>query len=143
MPTATFRAARPLSIKRPPLGNDVWQVSYVSGDYASREVAQSRWLYRCALLALEQGYEGFEVVSEIPLTNVDLDASPLLGYQAPRAQSFQPVYLATEDAAFEADIRLLPAVAAATPPKTFDAQALKRALEVIVHPQQTAQVDIY
>jgi len=47
------------------LGQDVYRVRFQGNGYTSKETVQSYWLYRCAELALEQGFTGFEILSDM------------------------------------------------------------------------------
>ncbi|QOZ76639.1 hypothetical protein XH83_14965 [Bradyrhizobium sp. CCBAU 53351] len=44
---------------------DVYRVSFQGNGYTTRESVQVYWLYRAAQLALEKGFAGFEVLSDI------------------------------------------------------------------------------
>jgi len=44
---------------------DVFRVSFQGNGYTSRETVQVYWLYRCAQLALEKGFGGFEILSDM------------------------------------------------------------------------------
>jgi hypothetical protein len=44
---------------------DVYRVSFQGNGYTSRESVQVYWLYRCAELALEKGFTGFEILSDM------------------------------------------------------------------------------
>lgn len=45
---------------------DVYRVSFQGNGYTSRETVQAYWLYRCAELAIEKGFTGFEILSDMP-----------------------------------------------------------------------------
>jgi hypothetical protein len=47
------------------LREDVYRVSFGGNGYTSTETVQTYWLYKCADLALEKGYYGFEILSDI------------------------------------------------------------------------------
>jgi hypothetical protein len=47
------------------LRSDVFRVSFQGNGYTSRESVQVYWLYRCAQLALEKGFAGFEILSDM------------------------------------------------------------------------------
>jgi hypothetical protein len=47
------------------LGQDVYRVRFGGNGYTSRETVQTYWLYRSAELALEKGFTGFEILSDI------------------------------------------------------------------------------
>ena len=44
---------------------DVSRVKFQGNGYTSRESIQVYWLYRCADLALEKGFTGFEILSDM------------------------------------------------------------------------------
>src|SRR5205807_329950 len=44
---------------------DVWRVSFSGNGHTTNETAQTYWLYRCAELALEKNYDGFEILSDM------------------------------------------------------------------------------
>ena len=44
---------------------DVFRVSFQGNGYTSKETVQVYWLYRCAQLALEKGFSGFEILSDM------------------------------------------------------------------------------
>ena len=45
---------------------DVYRVSFQGNGYTTRETVQAYWLYRCAELAIEKGFTGFEILSDMP-----------------------------------------------------------------------------
>jgi hypothetical protein len=44
---------------------DVFRVQFAGNGYTTRETVQVYWLYRCAQLALEKGFNGFEILSDM------------------------------------------------------------------------------
>lgn len=44
---------------------DVYRVRFQGNGYTTRESVQVYWLYRCAELALEKGFTGFEILSDM------------------------------------------------------------------------------
>ena len=44
---------------------DVFRVSFQGNGYTTRETVQVYWLYRCAQLAIEKGFNGFEILSDM------------------------------------------------------------------------------
>jgi hypothetical protein len=61
---------------------DVSRVKFQGNGYTSRESIQVYWLYRCAELALEKGYAGFEILSDMQFVTRrpqkdDIERSPL------------------------------------------------------------------
>jgi len=47
------------------LGQDVYRVRFDGNGYTTRETVQTYWLYRCAQLAVEKGFTGFEILSDM------------------------------------------------------------------------------
>jgi hypothetical protein len=43
----------------------IYRVSFQGNGFATRESVQVYWLNRCAELAIEKGYAGFEVLSDM------------------------------------------------------------------------------
>src|ERR1700754_3966460 len=44
---------------------DVYRVSFQGNGYTTKESVQVYWLYRCAELAIEKGFTGFEILSDM------------------------------------------------------------------------------
>ena len=44
---------------------DAWRITFSGNGYTTKETAQTYWLYRSADLALEKGYDGFEILSDM------------------------------------------------------------------------------
>jgi hypothetical protein len=112
----------------------IWRVHYAGNGYTNYETVQTYFLYRCAELSLEKGYDGFEILSNIRLVE-------------PRPVGRRPVRLAANGSTtifvpsysgggfkpgLEADIRLLKQPFTPAPPKIFNAAALKNVLEPLV-----------
>jgi hypothetical protein len=113
----------------------VWRVSFAGNGFTTAETVQTFWLYRCAEIALENGADGFEIISNIHLTALQLhpgeDARliPVHG----GGYVYIPMYMPdVPKPSMVADIRLLKKPFTAVAPKSFDAAALKAALEPIV-----------
>lgn len=96
----------------------IWRVVFSGNGYATRETVQTYWLYRCSELALEKGYDGFEIISNVNLASAG-------------ESGFVQVQLA-EKPAIGGTIRLLKAPIKVAPPKIFDARKLKEKLEPLV-----------
>lgn len=109
------------------VAEDVYRVSFSGNGFATRETAQTYWLYRAAELTLEKGYQGFQILSPIALGAAPED-SPF----RKAAFIYIPIQNDSHKPYFEADIRLLKAPFKANPPKVFDAQLLKNELEQYV-----------
>jgi hypothetical protein len=113
-------------------GDGVWHVSFSANAFTTRETVQTYWLYRCAEFTLENGYDGFEILSDrMRLTlrrHVQLAASAPVPIFVPSGG-----YDSTMIHNIGADIRLLKAPLVAAPPKIFDARELERALAPYVN----------
>ena len=109
------------------VAEDVYRISFSANGYASRETAQTYWLYRASELTLEKGFDGFEIISPISL-GATQPASPFVNAVF--------IYIPMQDNSrkpfFEADIRLLKGPVSANPPKVFDAKGLKAELDPYV-----------
>lgn len=116
------------------LGQNVYRVTFGANGYTSQETTQSFWLYRCAQLTLEKGFDGFEILSDIRLVKA-VSPYEAFGIQEPTFQPAQyyPVIVPMYDIAkpyIEADILLLKSGDfTASPPRIFDARKLISALE--------------
>lgn len=116
------------------LGKNVHRVEYGANGYTSFETAQCFWLYRCAELTLEKGFDGFEIISDIRLTRA-VGPHEAFGVPEPAfkmAQYYVPIMIPMNDANkphIRADILLLKGDFKAAPPKVFDARKLKAALD--------------
>jgi hypothetical protein len=56
------------------LGNGHWRVRFAGNGYTTKETVQTYWLYHCAQLTLEKGYDGFRIRTQVDLSAVDLPA---------------------------------------------------------------------
>jgi hypothetical protein len=118
--------------KEKDLGKNVYRVSFGANGYTTAETTQCFWLYRCAELTLEKGFDGFEILSDIRLAQ-SLSPEKVFGVEASEVQPavFVPIYIPTDEGNkphIEADILLLKSPIKAHPPKVFDARKLKNAL---------------
>ncbi|MFT3830099.1 MAG: hypothetical protein QM691_10390 [Opitutaceae bacterium] len=113
------------------LGKDVWRVEFSGNGYTTSETAQCFWLYRCAELTLEQGFDGFEILSDIRLTQ-KLPPEEVFGERdAVRPAQYYPIFIPMDDSGkpyIQADIILRKGEINAAPPRVFDARKLKSAL---------------
>jgi hypothetical protein len=109
------------------VAEDVYRVSFGANGYATRETAQTYWLYRASELTLEKGFQGFEVLSPLALGAGQAESPYVKAtfIYIPMMDDSHKPYL-------EADIRLLKGPIAANPPKIFDANVLKTELEQYV-----------
>jgi hypothetical protein len=110
------------------VAEDVYRVKFGANGHATRETAQTYWLYRACELTLEKGFDGFEILSPIALGAAEPSSArvPVFFIFIPSVGGGVP------KPSFEADIRLLKGPLVARPPKVFDARALKAALEPFV-----------
>lgn len=117
--------------------DDLWRVGYTGNGFTTYETVQTYWLYRCASLAGERGYAGFEILSDVRLT-LSLPASEWTG-EAHMEKShavYTPIFVpggASNFPVLEADIRLLKEPVVSERPKRYNAAELKAALEPIVN----------
>jgi hypothetical protein len=116
----------------------VWRVTYSGNGYTTQETVQTYWLHRCAEIALSNGYDGFEILSDIRLISYDPDgadnAKLVLVHGGGGGYVYVPVYIQdVPKPVMIAEIRLLKRPFTAAPPKIFDAAALKAALDPIVN----------
>lgn len=114
------------------LGKNVCRVSFSANGYTSRETAQCFWLYRCAELTLEKGFNGFEILSDIRLAQ-SLSPEKTFGVEESEIQQavFVPIYIPMDESNkpfIEADILMIKGKINARPPRVFDARKLKAAL---------------
>lgn len=113
------------------LGKDVWRIGFGGNGYINDETTQFFWLYRCCEVTIENGFDGFKVLSDIRLTQ-SIDIEEFLRIDAPSAKPAQyyPIYIPdTYKPNLEADIQLLKGPIEANPPRVFDAHQLKKVLE--------------
>jgi hypothetical protein len=127
----------PLSLtggfKEKNLGRNVWRVTFSANGYTTRETAQCFWLYRCAELTLEKGFDGFEILSDIRLAH-SVPAEKAFSSNESEIQQavFVPIMIPMDESYkpnIEADIVLLKkSDIKGRPPKVFDARNLKAEL---------------
>jgi len=112
----------------------IWRVSYKGNGYTTQETVQTYWLFRAAQLTLEQGFDGFLILSNIrlvaprsPQREVKLAASS--------TPIFIPMYTGGPVYApsLEGDIRMLKLPFPVVPGRIFIAAALKNELEPLVN----------
>jgi hypothetical protein len=115
------------------LKEDIWRVRFSGNGFTTPETAQTYWLYRCAELALERGYEGFQVLSDIRFVELPLDgvnAASEGRFLRTAAPVYIPMYIdQSRHPRIEGDIRLLRKPFNPIPPKVFDAGMLKGTLD--------------
>jgi hypothetical protein len=125
------------------LQSDIWRVHFSGNGNTTYETVQTYWLYRCAELTLEQGYDGFQILSDIRFARfVPLESIGLRGespYPLLAGKGTTPVYfpvfvpVPTSHPKLTGDIKLLKLPFDHTPPKVFDATTIKNALDRYVH----------
>jgi hypothetical protein len=128
-----------------------WVVTYEGRTTATENTAQTLGLYRCATIALEQGYDGFEIRSNIDLseprdvpykgggasraTGAVVAGGLLAGPVGAVAVARSGADFGQNDAfpVFSSEIRLVKKPFSGQPPKVFDAASLKATLEPFVN----------
>jgi hypothetical protein len=113
---------------------NTWHVHFDGNEQTSQETAQTYGLYRAAVLTLDQGFDGFEIILQYPEKFSDASRNPLLHkaqvilIPVPGAEP-QPDFAFRM---FSINIKLVKRPFEAKPPKIFDAATLKAALEPFV-----------
>jgi TonB family protein len=115
----------------------IWRVRFDGNGYTTPETVQTFWLYRCAELAKQQGYDGFEILSNLQLTSLDrrdADTAHLrvLTHGGGGGGGFVYIGPGLPKPWVEGDIRLLRIPFAVNVPKVFNAGSLIAALQPIV-----------
>ena len=121
------------------INTDVWRVTFSGNGYTTRESVQTYWLYRSAELALEKGYDGFEILSNIQLV-MPVSPEELFGtkndFVPTKGGGGAPVYIpiyggggGMSHPRIEADILMLRKPIEGQPPRVFDARELRSTLE--------------
>jgi hypothetical protein len=127
--------------KQEQLKPDRWRVTFAANGYTTRETAQTYWLYRCAELTREQGYDAFVIVTPIGLTSFEPapDGKPHLVLTHGGGGGtvvFVPVYGGAYSQApkplLTGEIQMMKQPFSAAPPKSFDADKLIEALKPVV-----------
>jgi hypothetical protein len=125
------------------LAEDVYRIRFAGNGYTTKETVQTYWLYHCAQFALQMGYDGFRIRSQVDLSAADLPAH----YAATETRdahlvltrggggghvTYHSVYVGGGADVFkpdlQAEIQLLRRPFAEEPLKTFDAKRLVDAL---------------
>lgn len=120
------------------LKDDIWRVSYGGNGFTTYETVQTYWLNHCAELALEKGYAGFEILSDLHLSmDLPLDSLDSDGPFKRVHSTYVPIYVPGGGGAAHpqivGDIRFLHGEVQDTPPKQYGAASLKKRLEPIVN----------
>jgi hypothetical protein len=114
------------------LREDVLRVTFQGNGFTTQETVQTFWLYRAAELTLQKGYEGFEVLSDLRFVSTDPAYATADG--ALIRTGAAPIFIPMPSSGrphpkLEGDIRLLKRPFTPSPPRVFDARALKATLE--------------
>ena len=108
-----------------------WHIHFDGNEQTTQETAQTYGLYRAALLTLDQGFDGFEILLQYPEMFSDAWINPL-------SQKAQLIIIAPPPQPdfsyrmFSLNIKLVRRPFTAEPPKIFDAMALRSTLEPYV-----------
>lgn len=112
---------------------DIYRVSFNGNGFATGETVQTYWLYRCASLALEKGYQGFEILSNISLV-MEISPEELFEPETDFKKA-QMIFVPMESSPkphIQGDIRLLKGAITEAHPKVYDAEKLKATLSEYV-----------
>ncbi len=99
------------------ISKDIYHVEFGGNGLTDHLTAQSYWLYRCAELALEKGYTGFEITTNVPIfQSAEEESVALRKIWRPNAIYVPNIY---------GNIRMTKGNVTPYPPKSFDAATLK------------------
>jgi hypothetical protein len=120
------------------LKDDIWRVRYGGNGYTTYETVQTYWLIHCAQMALDKGYSGFEILSDLRLSmDVPVEALESASPMRKAHSTYVPIYVpgggGPAHPQIIADIRLLHGEIQDALPKQYNAAALKQRLEPIVN----------
>ena len=128
------------------LRDDIWRVRFDGNGHTTAETVQTYWLYRAAELTLEQGYAGFELLSDIRFVSAaDGESSEGNLVLTRSAPVFVPLFMPSAPVTMpqlQADIRLLKKPFEALPPRVFDAAEIKAALGDLVTGKKCARENV-
>ena len=125
-----------------PVGDDGFYANFMGNSSTTPETIQAYWLYNCAVLALSEGYDGFQVGSAsidvstpayVPPT-ITGSNPPMLGavpYVTTALADWLAFKLVSGSALYD-NIRVVKKPFRADPPRVFDAAVVKTALEPYV-----------
>ena len=119
------------------LEDDIYRVAFYGNGYTSSETVQTYWLYKCTEVAIEKGYEAFEILSHITLTQ-NIDRENIFALDNPYKDA-QVYYIPMDTGSkpqIEADIRLLNKPYEVNPPTVFNAKKLQDALDPYVNAEE-------
>lgn len=105
------------------LSDTTWRVTYNGNGYTTEETVQTYWLYRSAEIAIQEGYDGFQIISDVELTALpDGEARIQPAVESGMGKPFMV-----------ADIRLLRAPLPERGRYVFDARAMRAFLAPYVN----------
>ena len=107
---------------------EIWRVTFAANPETTQETTQTYWLYRCAELTIEQGFDGFEILSNVQLVE-PADRPIRLAASTP---IFIPMGGNSGARPLSGDIHLLKKPFDVAPPTVYDAAELKKTLETYV-----------
>lgn len=119
------------------LEGNIYRVSFYGNGYTSKETVQTYWLYKCTEVAIDEEFDGFEILSHITLTrNYSIENF----FDSENSYKKAQIYYIPMDTApkpeMTADIRLMKRPFDVLPPKIFDAKRLQEALSPYVFPEK-------
>jgi hypothetical protein len=129
------------------LDDATYVVTFAGNGYTTAETVQTFWLYRCAELTLAQGYDGFEITSDVHLISnirpAHDDGAVLIpvhggsggggGHGGYHGYIFVPVYGGNAyKPVITGHIRMFKKPFTASPPNSFDAAELQQTLHPLV-----------
>ncbi|MCY4427805.1 MAG: hypothetical protein OXC05_12365 [Halieaceae bacterium] len=120
----------------------IYRVVFYGNGYTTKETVQTYWLYKCTEVALENGYDGFEILSVINLTQ-NFSVEEFFHGKNPLREA-QVYYFPMDvgpkpELELEGDIRLLRNPVSEMPPKIFDARKLQEALSLYVNAEEKCE----
>ncbi len=120
------------------LSPDIWRVTFGGNGFTTQETVQTFWLYRSANLTLEQGFQGFKILSDMRFSAAEANSNICHG----SAPVYVPIYTGGGPTGFNmsGDIQLLKAPVDHKPPKVFDAQRLKDEIEPYINGKKCANL---
>ena len=123
------------------LSDNVYRVTFSANGYTTQETAQTFWLYRAVEITLENGFDGFRIVSDMRFSGLTLDEIEGHGETGTCQAIYIPMYYDTSSHPYiSGDIQLLRAPISHRPPRVFDARRLKAALDPIMNGEKCADL---
>ncbi len=127
------------------IGDALYVVTYSANDITTRTTMQTYWLHRCAELALQSGYDGFEVLDDVRLSANDNSAAEMLsvarfysdfvtvrGSGVIFIPSFSYTVPAVPLARISGQVKFVKGNAPSNPPVYFDARSLQATLAAVM-----------